>query len=208
MGKLKFLREKGKRAKIEAPIAFDGVHTYQLIIKSRALDYIASIFGVFRDCKIVRIRLDGSSQWEQVTTRYNLSSLPGYTYAKEVLSHIRLDGTFVDKNGIDLVMMVNELKFLKPSTLYILEMDIETDSGMKLRFNSRQMKIDAVKERIDSSRHTLDNPLILQSIFDIETIRNIRKNHLGRRLTFILVGQEGMKETTIYSVLKEEENGE
>ncbi len=189
----------------EEPICFDGIHTYQLIIKSRALDYLAVKQSCLRNCKVIRLRLDGTTEFIRDSKRYPIPSI-GFSYSKNSIHHISFNGTIHNGNGIDLLQVVNELKFLHPSTLYVLELDILTDSGMILKFAGKQMKMNVVTERIHKQKGTHETPLVLRHIYDVETLRKVRKQHIGRKLSFILVGEKGTKKTMLYKVL-EDENG-
>lgn len=190
-----------KRESFENPISFDGVHTYQLIIKSRALDYLAAKQNNIRQCRITRIKVDGSTEYVRSQQRYAVAALQDFSYRKESVSHIRFDGSIEDSKGVDLLKVYSELKALKPSTLYIVEMDIKTETGIELKFASRQMKMKVVADRIDKSKSTTDSPLVLRHIYNVETLRQVRKEHLGRKLSFILVGEKATKEGTVYSIM-------
>ena len=191
---------RGTSVDWEEPLSFDGLHTYQLIIKSRSLSYIASKQGAFRNCKITRLRLDGSTEYMKDSKSYRLPGI-NFLYHKNKMEHIRFDGSVIGKD-IDLLEVLNEIKSLNPSTIYILEMDIKTDSGMVIKFASKQMKMGVVLDRIDRSKDTFDSPLVLRHIYDIETLRDIRKTHVGKKISFILEGKKGTKETTLYDVVE------
>ena len=199
-----FRDKRHHNIKWEDPICFDGIHTYQLVIKSRGLDSLASNQNCFRNCKIIRIKLDGSTETIKNSKKYPIESIPGFEYRKFTATHLRFDGV-IKNDDIDLLQILNEIKFLHPVTLYIIEMDIKTDTGMILKFASRQMKMRVVLERIEKSKNTLESPLVLKNIYDIETLREVRKKYLGRKMSFILVGEKAAKKVMVYKVL---ENGD
>ena len=184
----------------EAPISFDGIHTYQLILKNRGLSYLAEHNNSLRQCKVVRMKLDGSTEVQRTSFPYTVDSI-GFAYHKNTVSYFRFDGVIKNDNGIDLAQVLSEVKKLSPSTLYVMEMDIKTDSNMILKFVSRQMKMQVVRDRIKHDKNSHDTPLVLKHIYDIETLREIRKEHLGHQLSFILIGEKGMAETTLYKVI-------
>ncbi|MAH51764.1 hypothetical protein CMI37_38460 [Candidatus Pacearchaeota archaeon] len=199
-------RDRTKKIKWEDPISFDGIHTYQLIIKSRAVNYLATHQASFRNCRIVKLKIDGTTGYVLDNKRHEIPSIPGLGYSESSTSFVQLNCTVFHDN-VNLMDILNETRFLKPTTLYVLEMNIETDSGMLLKFASRQMKIDAVISRLIKSKDTMDVPLLLRDIYDKETLRQVRKEFIGRKLCFILVGKKTTKETIEYKILEDEKNG-
>ena len=189
--------------KYDEPIYFEGGVTYQLILPSRDLEYFA-IRNVFKSCKIKKIFLDGVGESKYSQTRINASGLEKYGYHPRIEEHSRLrfDGELSGED-LDLCEIFSLIKNLKYQTLYITEIIAETPEKVILIFKSRYLSDNRIKAKIEKSLSTHLSPLWLQSIYDLETLRKIKRENFTRKSALILEGKLSKENVKIFNIKEE-----
>ena len=184
---------------LEEPFSFDGGNTYMLALKTKSIKSLGNLSNCFRNCKIIRLKLDGIGQ-----TFYSMEPILipelGISIHNKQHKHIRFE-CIIRSDNIDLKRVKEILFKYKPKTLYVKEMEIKTDEGTILEFLPKQFREESIRNIIERSHDVQDTTLFLNRIWDIETLSKIRKKYLGRTLSFILKGSGSIENVMKYEVV-------